>query len=106
MSVFLERFVLPILAAVVMGVIMLNPLKFDWHQRISLLIAVVAFAYFVGRTIHVGHATHQQPPSVAVPAGPSHTSGSATTTGNNSPANTGDGNTITIDTPTPSPKAK
>jgi hypothetical protein len=37
------------------GVIVLNPLKFDRIQQGSLAIAVVAFAYFVGHTIHLAN---------------------------------------------------
>ena len=52
MRPFLDRVVLPVLTASLLGVIVLNPLKFDWHQRISLLIAVLAFGYFVAHTLH------------------------------------------------------
>ena len=38
--VFLERFILPVLAAAIVTVIVLNPLKFDWQQQVSLAIAV------------------------------------------------------------------
>ena len=50
--VFLERFVLTVLAAVVVTIIMLNPFKFDWDQQAALFIAVAAFAYFVATTVH------------------------------------------------------
>jgi hypothetical protein len=50
--VFLERFVLPVLATALIGVIVLNPFRFDWQQQLSLAIAVVAFAYFVGHSVH------------------------------------------------------
>jgi hypothetical protein len=36
----------------VFGLIILNPLKFDWQQRISLFVAVSAFAYFLAHTVH------------------------------------------------------
>jgi hypothetical protein len=47
----LERYVLPICATVVFGLTILNPLKLDWQQRISLAIAISAIAYFVGHTL-------------------------------------------------------
>src|SRR5712692_5211100 len=50
--VFLERFLLPVLAAVLIGVILLNPFKFDRQQQGSLAVAVIALAYFVSRTVH------------------------------------------------------
>jgi hypothetical protein len=50
--VFLERFILPALATVLIGVILLNPLKVDWQQQTSLAVAVVALAYFVGHTVY------------------------------------------------------
>jgi hypothetical protein len=49
---WLERYLLPICASVVISVIVLNPLKLDWRQRISLVIATSALAYFVGHTLH------------------------------------------------------
>ena len=51
--VFLERFVLPALVTVLIGVILLNPFKFDWQQQIALAIVVVGLAYFVGHTVHL-----------------------------------------------------
>lgn len=52
MPLWVERYILPILTAVVVGLVILNPLKLDWPQRISLLIAVSATAYFLAHTIH------------------------------------------------------
>ncbi len=52
MPVFLERFILPVLAAALIGIIILNPFKLDVHQQVSLGIAVVALAYFVGHTVY------------------------------------------------------
>ena len=52
MLLWLERYVLPICAAIVFGLFILNPFKLDWQQRLSLIIAVSAFAYFLAHTIH------------------------------------------------------
>jgi hypothetical protein len=49
--VFLERFILPGLAAVLIGVIVLNPFKFDWQQQLSIGLAILAIVYFVDHTI-------------------------------------------------------
>jgi hypothetical protein len=49
---WLERYVLSICAATAFGLVFLNPLKLDWPQRISLLVTISAFAYFVAHTIH------------------------------------------------------
>jgi hypothetical protein len=49
---WLERYILPICATIVFGVIILNPFKFDWQQRLALFISVSAFAYFLAHTIH------------------------------------------------------
>jgi hypothetical protein len=35
----------------VFGLCILNPLKFDWRQRIALTIAISAFAYFIAHTV-------------------------------------------------------
>jgi hypothetical protein len=114
---FLERFVLTVLAAVLIGVILLNPFKLDWRQRVSLAVAVVAFAYFVGHTVHKMNrapsqftappeSTQGKPrPEEAVPKSaptapdrPTHITGPATSNGEGSVANTGDGNTINTHT--------
>jgi hypothetical protein len=100
--VFLERFILPALATVLIGVILLNPLKFDWQRQVSLAIAVVALAYFVGRTVQAHNETRNSNKAPGAteqqstpPQTPLHVSGPATTSGEGSPAVTGDGNTIT-----------
>ena len=51
MYLWLERYILPVCAAVVFGLTILNPLKLDWQQRVSLAIAISAIAYFVGHTL-------------------------------------------------------
>jgi hypothetical protein len=94
MPVFLERFVLPILATLVVAVIFLNPLKFDRQQQLSLLLAVVGIAYFVGHTLHKNKALAPAPTAASAPAQPPKKSGDATTSGPDSPAITGDGNTV------------
>jgi hypothetical protein len=48
---WLERYILPICATVVFGLTILNPLKLDWQQRLSLAIAISAVAYLVGHTL-------------------------------------------------------
>lgn len=101
MPVFLERFVLPILAALIVGVILLNPFKFDRQQQLSLLLAVVGFAYFVGYTLHKNKTLAPAQTSASDPVAPPKRSGDASTSGPNSPANTGDGNTFNNDQPPP-----
>lgn len=95
MPIFLERFVLPVLAAVLITVIVLNPFKLDRQQVISLLICVLAAAYFVGHTLSKRNlaATHGAAPMVDAPK----RTGDATTYGPKSPAVTGDGNKINYD---------
>jgi len=98
MSIFVERFVLPILAACVTGVILLNPLKWDRLQRISLFICVVSLAYFVAHTLN------KNTKAVAPQPVPQQT-GNATTRGSNSPAVTGNGNSFTYDKSEPKKEA-
>jgi hypothetical protein len=52
MPIFLERYVLPVLAAATIALIMTNPLSLDWSQRISVFVAVIALAYFASHTVH------------------------------------------------------
>jgi hypothetical protein len=51
--VFLEKVVLPVLAAALMALMFVNPMKFDWLQRISLFVTIIAFAYFLSHTLHL-----------------------------------------------------
>jgi hypothetical protein len=95
--IFFERFVLPVLAATVITVIVLNSLKLDLKQRISLCVAVLALAYFVG------HSLGRNTPAPAQPAAqdvdiPKKT-GDATTIGPESPAVTGNNNKIIYEQP-------
>jgi hypothetical protein len=62
--IFLEKFVLPVLAAGVIAVIVLNPFKIDGHLRAALLLIVIGLAYFVARTIQLG----SRPPQPLTPA--------------------------------------
>jgi hypothetical protein len=57
----LERYVLPICATVVFGLTILNPLKLDWQQRISMALAISAIAYFVGHTLRKPASAPSQP---------------------------------------------
>jgi hypothetical protein len=59
MPVFLERYVLPILVTLTVGVCVFNPWKWDWHQRISFLLGVAFLAYFFSYTSHHSKATSQ-----------------------------------------------
>ena len=52
MPVFVERFILPILAASVITIICVNPFKLDWQQRASLFLGVFFFAYFAAYTTY------------------------------------------------------
>jgi hypothetical protein len=52
MRLWLERFIIPICAAIVISLSILNPLKMDWRQRASLALTVTFFAYFVAHTLH------------------------------------------------------
>jgi hypothetical protein len=52
MRLWLERFIIPICAAVVISLSILNPMKMDWQQRVSLGVAIASFAYFIAHTLH------------------------------------------------------
>jgi hypothetical protein len=99
--IFLERFILPMLATGVIAVIVLNPFKFDWHQRAGLLLVVAGLAYFVARTVQLENRP-SPPQSKSEESGGSST-GPASTSGPNSPATTGNGNKIEYGAPAESP---
>src|ERR1043166_8915980 len=57
---FIERFLLPVLVIIAAAVIITNPMQMDRQQRISLGIAILAFAYFVGHSLYA-HQTQPKP---------------------------------------------
>jgi hypothetical protein len=69
-------------------------MKFDIPQGISLAIAVLALAYFVGHSLHKKRAdfgsSQSVPPKVMEPS----QTGNASTSGDQSPAITGSGNSV------------
>ena len=99
MPVFLERYVLPILVAFVIGVCVFNPWKWDLHQRISLFLGMTFLAYFFAYTSHRSkpQTTANTATTQAIES-PQRT-GDATANGNHSIANTGNGNTIDQSSP-------
>ncbi|MGD1091482.1 MAG: hypothetical protein ABSB35_05740 [Bryobacteraceae bacterium] len=97
MSLFIERYLLPITAALTVLLITTNPMKFDWTQRITGGLALVLASYFFAHTVQLkNRVAPAEPIESGVPAAAPqvHQSGPATTLGDNSPANTGDGNTF------------
>ena len=67
MPIFLERFVLPCLATLLAGGIVINQMKLDWHQRVSLGIATIALAYFAGHTLYKKSAIARPAPPTSIP---------------------------------------
>lgn len=57
MQLWVERFLLAICAAAVFGLSILNPLRLDWQQRVSLAIAIAAASFFIAHT-------YRRPPEV------------------------------------------
>lgn len=51
MSLWFERFIFPICVAIVAGVLITNPFKLDWNQRIAAAVCITALAYFIGHTV-------------------------------------------------------
>lgn len=64
MPVFLERFFVPLCVAAV-GFLVLNQFNLDRHQRGSLLIAVIALAYFASHTVFKAAQQRQAAATVA-----------------------------------------
>jgi hypothetical protein len=100
MPIFLERFILPLLLAVVMGVCVFNPWKWDLHQRISLSVAAIALAYFVSHSLTKGKPTVPPLAGSAETAQPSVN----TTTGPQSPIMPNNSGTVTISSDDSKPK--
>lgn len=51
--IFLEKFIVPVLTIIAGAVILYNPFKFDWPQRISLVVAIVATAFFCSYSLYL-----------------------------------------------------
>jgi hypothetical protein len=67
MPIFLERFVLPCLATLLAGGIVINQMKLDWSQQVSLGIATIALAYFAGHTVYKKAAVVSPTPPTSIP---------------------------------------
>ena len=96
MRMFVEAFVLVVLAAVFTGLVV-TPGKLDWSQRISLGVALIASAFFAAHTVSKMKAESKPTivvEPVAVPQGPTKRTGDAEGGENHSPGNTGDDNTF------------
>jgi hypothetical protein len=91
--VFLEKFLLPVLVTVGSAILVVNPMKFDWQSRISLFVGLLAIGYFVSHQLHLrNEALRAGTPPPSSSASPIQISGPASTSGDQSPAITGDGN--------------
>jgi|GEM_PF-6622316 len=106
--IFIGRFFLPLLVAVIAVFVFNNIYKFDWHQRISLGVGILTIAYFASHTLHKS-SQEKEAAETATPAPPSTSStspspapGSQTTKGNHSPIVQGNGNSVVINPATTS----
>lgn len=72
MLVWLERFVLTLCAAAFLTIVVLNALNFDWAQRITLAVAIVAISYVAAHTIQKQRSVQatQQSPTIPKPSLP------------------------------------
>lgn len=68
MPIFIEKFLLPILGAVVVAYILINPMKLNWVQRTSLAVAVGAFAFFLAYSLHLYNKASKNDEIIPTPA--------------------------------------
>lgn len=52
MPVFLEKYLLQVVVTLTVLVVFVNPMRFDWTQRITGGLALCFFAYFLSHTLH------------------------------------------------------
>ncbi len=82
------------------GVIVVNPLKLDWQRQVALAVAVVALAYFFGHTVHLFNQgkkpTVDAPPVTPVQPAVHAESVENTTTGSHSPVVHNNSGTVII----------
>ena len=50
-QLFLERYLLPACAAATVTLLLVNPMKFDWTQRVTLGLSILFFAWFTAHTV-------------------------------------------------------
>lgn len=103
--VWLERFVLALFVLAFWNWVMNNGMHIDRHFRIALAFILIGASYGVGHAVYLGarksatpHANEGTPP-VESPSKASPASGAASSTGDQSPAITGNGNTVSYGTP-------
>lgn len=53
MPVFLEKFILPVLAVAIAYVIWVNPMRWGWRSRTALCIAVTSLAYLISHQLYL-----------------------------------------------------
>ena len=94
MPIFIERFLIVVCATAFYGLIINNTMGLDKHQRISLAIALIAIAYFLGHTAYKRPKTQQPAVATTLQASPPTVSQTATdstctnvTAGNNANVN-------------------
>ena len=63
MPIFLERFLLPVVVAIV-ALLMTNVTKLDWTQRITGVLAIFFVAYFISHTVYIQRTAQAEQPSV------------------------------------------
>lgn len=96
-QLFIERFLIVVCATAFYGLIINNTMGLDIHQRISLGIVLVGAAYFLGHTAHKGN--RPAPITNTAPKDAPTVNGNASSGGDHSVANTGNGNTIKQSSP-------
>jgi TIR domain len=67
MSIFVERFVLAVFAAIFVANLMVNPLRMDWIQRVGVGLMCVGAAIFSARTIEKARAAAVPPAAADAP---------------------------------------
>lgn len=65
MPIFVERFLLPAIAILLVAIAVYNPMGFDKTQRSTLALAIFCFAYFLAHTLY--KQDHPQTPMVSSP---------------------------------------
>ncbi len=65
---FVEKSLIPICATGFVALVLVNPMRFDWKQRVSISVTIMSFAYFLSHSIDIRRAKEVQ--STPVPQTP------------------------------------
>jgi len=101
MPIWIERFGLPVLVAVLVGAVIFNVLKMDWLQKTGLGMAILGLSLFLSQTVYLSNKAKADTDTSPPQGEPKKPDIQQQSKGANSPNIVGNNNTVTINPATP-----